>query len=168
MHMRTLVLIAVADEGGNFKLCLPTQRSMHTYTFWCANTPLCTRAHTHTQFDMQTRHYAHAHTHTYTIWCANTPLCTRAFTNIHNLLCKHAIMHTHTHTHACCAVEDDHGNLKLRLPNRLGIGTVKAASWQVCWFGFGDFASFIMWRPLMIWFVAQAFCEGSVLAGVLI
>ncbi|KAF5834831.1 hypothetical protein DUNSADRAFT_8371 [Dunaliella salina] len=28
-------------------------------------------------------------------------------------------------------VEDEQGNLKLRLPNRLGIGTVKAASWQV-------------------------------------
>jgi len=31
----------------------------------------------------------------------------------------------------CAAVEDEHGNLKLRLPNRLGVGTVKAASWQV-------------------------------------
>jgi len=43
----------------------------------------------------------------------------------------HAFAHIHNHAHSPPAVEDEQGTLKLRLPNRLAAGSVKAASWQV-------------------------------------
>lgn len=40
--------------------------------------------------------------------------------------------------------EDEDGNLQLRLPARLGIGTVKAAAWQVRVEGLGGVAQLIL------------------------